>query len=136
MNSILFLHIPFQYKFQHSELNAKREKLSHLDAKRSVESSSRSSTTNSSRETLRKRREHSSLLNAPQLSFEEKKRQLEVLLNGDEEWILSLPEWIERRVKRVWEEDEDVRRGCLMLERKIKGYRDALEELDTPSHAH
>jgi hypothetical protein len=57
-------------------------------------------------------------------------------LNGDEEWILSLPEWIERRVKRVWEEDEDVRRGCLMLERKIKGYRDALEELDTPSHAH
>jgi chromosome segregation ATPase len=120
-----------QYKFQHSELTSKREKLTHLEAKRSVESTSRSASATSSREALRKRRESSSSLNAPNLSLEEKKRQLEILLESEsEEWLASLAEWIGRRTECLWEEGEDVRRDCLLLERKIRGYEAALGEVE------
>jgi hypothetical protein len=39
----------------------------------------------------------------------------------------TLPEWIVKRTEGVWEESEDVRRECVVLERKIYGYQAALE---------
>ena len=128
---ILFIHILTprgQYKFQHSELNTKREKLSRLDAKVSTESSSRSASTTSSREALRRRRENSSSLNAPNLSLEEKKRQLEAFLEGEggEDFMITLSDWISKRIESVCEEGEDVRRQCFSLEKRITGFQRAM----------
>ena len=128
---ILFVHIltpSGQYKFQHSELNTKREKLSRLDAKVSTESSSRSASTTSSREALRRRRENSSSLNAPNLSLEEKKRQLEAFLEGEggEDFMITLSDWISKRIESVCEEGEDVRRQCFSLEKRITGFQRAM----------
>ncbi|KAL3768941.1 hypothetical protein ACHAWO_004051 [Cyclotella atomus] len=127
LNSIFIQH-SLQYKFQHSELQSKREKLSHLSAKVSTASTSRTSTTKFSREALRKRRDNSSSLNAPNLSLGEKKRQLEALLDGEgaEEWMAALPDWIATRAESVWEEGDDVRRECLALEKKVRGYEAAV----------
>ena len=127
----LFFHISTlvgQYKFQHSELNTKREKLSRLDVKVSTESSSRSASTTSSREALRKRRENSSSLNAPNLSLEEKKRQLEAFLEGEggEEFMTSLSDWISKRIENVREEGEDIRLQCFSLEKRIAGFQRAM----------
>jgi hypothetical protein len=54
----------------------------------------------------------------------EKKRQLEALFEGEgaEEWVSALPDWIARRAESVWEEGDDVRKECLALEKKVRGY--------------
>ena len=133
MDNYLGNAIRFQYKFQHSELTSKREKLSRLDDKRSADLASRNASASSSLSSLRKRREKSSSLNAPgELSLKEKKRRIETVLSDadGEEWMASLPEWIGRRVECVLEEAEDVGRECRLLRRKIAGYQNVLGGVD------
>ncbi|KAL7481522.1 hypothetical protein ACHAW6_007213 [Cyclotella cf. meneghiniana] len=118
-----------EYKFQHSELTSKKEKLHRLDAKRNNEANTRHSCITSSREALRKRREKSTLSASisKELSLEEKKRQLESSIGQDvEEWMASLPELIRKRAASILEDADNTERDCVLLTRKIAGYQNAL----------
>eukprot|EP00804_Cyclotella_cryptica_P028518 CCRYP_014792-RA/>CCRYP_014792-RA protein AED:0.05 eAED:0.05 QI:241/1/1/1/1/1/2/511/217 len=121
--------LKMEYKFQHSELTSKKEKLHRLDAKRNNESNTRHLSATSSREALRKRREKSTL-NASiskEFSFDEKKRQLESSIGQDvEEWMASLPELIRKRTVSILEDVDDTERDCVLLRRKIAGYQNVL----------
>ncbi|KAL7516574.1 hypothetical protein ACHAWX_001574 [Stephanocyclus meneghinianus] len=118
-----------EYKFQHSELTSKKEKLHRLDAKRNNEANTRYLCVTSSREALRKRREKSTLSASisKELSLEEKKRQLELSIGQDvEEWMASLPELIRKRAASILEDVNNTERDCDLLRRKIAGYQNAL----------
>ena len=49
---------------------------------------------------------------------------------GGEEFLASLTDWIAKRTEGFLEESEDVRRGCIAMEKKILGYKAAVGEAD------
>lgn len=125
----LFACFQFQFNFQHSELQSKKEKLSRLEGKRAIEANGRHCSVAAAREMLRRLREDSSKNDdVIALSTEEKRRKLEYAIEADGggQLFRNFLELVKMRREQTAAEVKklDVKNSSLM--RIIAGYQNAL----------
>jgi hypothetical protein len=128
----------FQFNFQHSELQSKKEKLTRLEDKRINEANSRNSSVSAAREMLRRLRDNSSNNDTSSststlassnmyanLSSNELKQRLQHTMDvdGEEQLLRTIPELIKiRKVQKV-EEVKELEMKNASLRRVIAGYQ-------------
>jgi len=126
-------HVKREYNFQHSELQSKKEKLSHLEARQEEEAQARNYTMSAAREMLRRNRENASkhdMGNSHGANFtaEEKRRRLELIMEevGTEDFLRGLPELMKMQRLATEEQVRGMEIRNASLRRIIAGYQNAL----------
>jgi hypothetical protein len=114
--------IPFQYQFQHSELVAKKEKITRLEEVMDEETSSRDATVRLARDAVQKRRTKIACQEKPDLCPERQVQAMEKELQEDR-IISKMPRLVEQKAAAIAMEAADLYRNNESLVKIVAGYK-------------